>query len=273
MEPIEHLEKQGFEVTYLPMDETGVVKAADVRDALRDDTLLVSVMHANNETGMIQPITEVADIIEAHPALLHTDAAQTFGKLIAPLQDPRIDLISISGHKLYAPKGVGCLIARNTNRARKHLTPLVWGGGQEGGLRPGTSPVHLIAALGRSVELAEAEHHERLNQCTLIRDELILSLSKCNPIIHGKGPHRLHNTLCFALPPYDADALILALKDDISISTGSACTSHSFSLSHVLSAMCIDEQHCEMSIRVSWSHNTGIDEISNVKWNMLTNNT
>ena len=157
LEPLEILEERGFEVVRLPCDPSGWVHPEAVAEALRDDTLLVSVMHVNNESGVIQPIEEVAAVLEDHPAYFHVDAAQGFGKELAALRESRIDLISVSGHKVYGPKGVGALVARRRRFRRAPLKPLFYGGGQERGLRPGTLPVHLIVGLGLAAELGEKE--------------------------------------------------------------------------------------------------------------------
>ena len=154
LEPLEFLAEHGFEITRLKPCAGGAVSADQVAAALQPDTILVSVMHVNNETGIIQPLAEIAKALGTHEAFFHTDAAQGFGKLIPELQNPRIDLISISGHKLYAPKGIGALILRRRGYDHPPLTPLCFGGGQERGLRPGTQPVALIAALGKAAEIA-----------------------------------------------------------------------------------------------------------------------
>ena len=157
LEPLEILEERGFEIVRLPCDPSGWVHPEAVAEALRDDTLLVSVMHVNNESGVIQPIEEVAAVLADHPAYFHVDAAQGFGKELAALRESRIDLISVSGHKVYGPKGVGALVARRRRFRRPPLKPLFYGGGQERGLRPGTLPVHLIVGLGLAAELGAKE--------------------------------------------------------------------------------------------------------------------
>jgi cysteine desulfurase len=165
LEPLEFLGRHGFEVTLIKPGSDGVVPAAEVQAALRPETLLVSVMHVNNETGIVQPLDEIANALGKHEAYFHVDGAQGFGKCRAELQNPRIDLISISGHKVYAPKGVGALVTRRRGYSRPPLTPLTFGGGQERGLRPGTQPVALIVALGRAAELAVRDHDERTKRC------------------------------------------------------------------------------------------------------------
>ena len=154
LEPIEHLERNGFEVSYLEVDESGVVDAKNLQKLLREDTLLVSIMHVNNETGSIQPVIEICNALQLHDAYLHIDAAQSFGKLSDDLKNDRIDLISASGHKVYAPKGIGALIIRKRGFLRTPLKPIMFGGGQEKALRPGTLAVPLIAGFGLACEIA-----------------------------------------------------------------------------------------------------------------------
>lgn len=162
LEPVEHLQKEyGFEVDYASVGRDGIVHVEEVEKLLRPDTLLVSLMHVNNETGIIQPIDGVAELLKRHPAFFHTDASQSFGKLIGPLQNTRIDLVSVSGHKIYGPKGVGALVAKRRNYRKPPLSPLFFGGGQEFGLRPGTHPVFLIAGLGLAAEISLKFHAER----------------------------------------------------------------------------------------------------------------
>jgi cysteine desulfurase len=165
LEPLADLETRGFEVTYVKPQPDGVVRAADVLSALRPDTLLVSVMHVNNETGVLQPIDEIAAGMAKHLAYLHVDAAQSFGKIPKMLSNQRIDLISVSGHKIYSPKGIGALIARRRGYEKAPIRPLMFGGGQERGIRPGTLPVALIAALGESAALSVAESAKWMERC------------------------------------------------------------------------------------------------------------
>lgn len=169
LEPLEHLSKHGFEVTLLEPEADGAVSAEKVAAALRSDTLLVSVMHVNNETGIIQPLADIAQALASHDAFFHVDAAQGFGKRIAELQNPRLDLISISGHKIYAPKGIGALVTRRRGCQRPPLTPRCYGGGQERGLRPGTLPVALVVALGTAAELCVKHQTKRTARCQQLK--------------------------------------------------------------------------------------------------------
>lgn len=258
LEPLQALARQGFEVTLVSPTPGGWVEPEAVRQAVRDDTLLVSVMQVNNETGVIQPVDAVADLLRNHPAYLHVDAAQGFGKLIEPLRHPRIDLVSLSGHKLYAPKGVGALIARRREGQRPPLVPLMYGGGQEYGLRPGTLPVHLIVGLGLAAELAAAEREERAARCRKFKERLLAALRPLDPRIHGDQeravPHMVN--LSFPDPGILAEEAMEALSGLIAISDGAACTSHTHTCSHVLSAMGLRGEAVEGALRFSWCHTT-----------------
>jgi cysteine desulfurase len=213
-------------------------------------------MQVNNETGVIQPLGEIAKLLEFHPAYFHTDAAQGFGKRIADLQHPRLDLISISGHKIYAPKGIGALVARRRGYERPPLTPLTFGGGQERGLRPGTLPVALIAALGKASELAVRDEAKRRTDCENFKAAALNALTQVGGVPIGDQERTVPSTLNISLPGLDSEAVMLALKDWVAISNGSACTSQSYSLSHVLTAMGLPENQIRGALRLSWSHLT-----------------
>ncbi|MDF1659340.1 MAG: cysteine desulfurase DndA [Verrucomicrobiales bacterium] len=256
LEPIEELEARGFDVTFLPVNVGGWVEPESIEDALRPETLLVSVMQANNETGVRQPLAEISDALKDHDAFFHVDAAQGFGKDIEVLQDQRIDLISVSGHKIYGPKGVGALVTRKRGFRRTPLKPLSFGGGQERGLRPGTLPVALIAGLGEAASLALKHHEKRKSRCEEIRKEAISALSPLSPKVMGDSDRVMEHVLCFAFPGVDSEALMVSLKDLIAISNGSACTSHSYTPSHVLKAMGFDDDQVAEAVRISWCHLT-----------------
>ena len=255
LEPIQHLEAQGFRVTYLKPNEDGLISAQDVSNSLSEKTFLVSVMQVNNETGILQPINEIGRCLEKHSAYFHVDAAQGFGKSLEDLLDKRIDLISASGHKLYAPKGVGALIMRKRNgRERVPLEPLMFGGGQEKKIRPGTRPVALIAAFGLACELAQTENNERAKKCREIEELVINFVLNAGGEINGSRANSIPNILNASFPGIDSEAFILATKEVIAISNGSACTSSSYEKSHVLQAMGLAEKRLDSAIRFSWSH-------------------
>lgn len=259
LECLDHLRDNGFEITLVRPDTAGHVSAADVLGAVRADTLLVSVMHANNETGAIQPISQIADALSPHPAVFfHVDAAQTFGKDGAALAHPRIDLVSISGHKLYAPKGVGALVLKRRDGKRPPLAPLLFGGGQERGLRPGTLPVPLVAGLGLAAELAEREREARRQACVDQREAALAAFSVLNVTVHGDSQRGvLPNILSLSIPGLDSEAVMVATKHLAAVSNGSACTSARYEPSHVLSAMGLGADVIAGTVRLSWSHATG----------------
>jgi cysteine desulfurase len=213
-------------------------------------------MHANNETGVLQPIGDIASKLADSDVFLHTDAAQTFGKALDDLRKPRIDLISISGHKIFGPKGIGALIARRRRGRRPPLTPLMFGGGQERGLRPGTMPIALTAGLGKAAELSLRDHAERDQRCRQFRALLMEALAPLNPIIHGDDTFTMSHVANLSIADIDSEALMLALKDSVAISNGSACTSASYSPSHVLKAMQLTDKAAAAATRWSWCHMT-----------------
>ncbi|WP_082976991.1 cysteine desulfurase DndA [Mycobacterium sp. 852002-50816_SCH5313054-b] len=256
LEPLAVLADRGFEVTLVPPTRGGWVDPTAIANAVRPNTLLVSVMGSNNETGVIQPIPEIAAALEGHDAYLHVDAAQAFGKLIEPLRSPRIDMLSVSGHKVFAPKGIGALVAKRRGFKRIPLQPLMFGGGQERGLRPGTLPVALIAGLGLASELALKECASRAERAAAIRRSALAALAPLGIALNGDEGRTVPNTLNFAVPGVDAEAAIVALKDVVAVSNGSACTSQSYEPSHVLLAAELPEQQISGALRFSWSHLT-----------------
>jgi cysteine desulfurase len=256
LEPLEQLAARGFTVTLITPDRGGAVSAEAIRAALRPDTLLVSVMHVNNETGIEQPIGEIAAVLNGHEAFFHVDAAQSFGKLLPALRNPRIELISVSAHKIYGPKGVGALIVRRRGYDRIPLAPLVFGGGQERGLRPGTQPVGLIVALGEASEVAIREQAKREKRCRAIKEQALAALISAGGEPVGDQTRSLPSTLNIRFPGLDSEALMVATKDLIAISNGSACTSSSYTPSHVLKAMGFDDVSANECVRLSWCHLT-----------------
>ena len=256
LEPIDHMKEQGFEVTLVPPGSAGNVFADDVVAAIRPDTLLVSIMHANNETGVIQPIGEIFDRIDDPEVFRHTDAAQTFGKEIEQLRSAKADLISISGHKIFGPKGVGALICRRRYGARPPLQPLMYGGGQEKGLRPGTMPVALAVGLGTAARLALRDHANRIRKCRKFRQSLLKGLAPLSPTIHGDPDNTLPHVINLSFSDIDSEAVMLTLKDEVAISNGSACTSALYRPSHVMKAMGLSDSEAETATRWSWSHLT-----------------
>ena len=256
LEPIQELEKLGFEVDILNVDQSGRVKPKDIKDKIREDTLLISIMSVNNETGVIQPISEIVEIIKDHDCYFHVDAAQMFGKDIDTLSNKRIDLISISGHKIFGPKGIGALVTRLRNFNKPPLQPLFFGGGQQAKLRPGTLPVHLIVGLGTAAKIAKKNLKKREEQNKKIYDQIIKLMKSLNGNLNGGEKYLLGNCINFSVPNVDAEAFMLTTKDLISVSNGSACTSSTYEPSHVIKAMTNDEDKLKGAIRISWCHLT-----------------
>ena len=262
LEPLAILQERGFEISYVPVSEKGWIDPAELKKLLRDDTLAVSVMHVNNETGIIQPIGQIAEVLNDYPVYFHVDAAQGFGKEIEPLQSSRIDMMSVSGHKIFGPKGIGALIVRRRGFKRIPLQPIMFGGGHERGVRPGTLPVPLISGLGEAASLAFISHKEREQKCLAVRKEAIEALTAIGGIINGDKEKVMPHVLNISFPDLDSEAALVALKDLVAISNGSACTSQSHEPSHVLKGMNLSEGRIQSALRISWCHMT-----PEVDWN------
>lgn len=254
LEPLDELAKRGFEVDLAAPGPGGRVDPEEIIRLVRPDTLLVSTMAVNNETGVIQPIEQVADALRGTDTFFHVDAAQAYGKLIAPLRHDRVDLLSFSGHKIGAPKGIGGLLTRRRAYKRPPLSPLMFGGGQERGLRPGTLPVALIAGLGLASSLAVKEFAQRHARARETRDLLVEALTPLNPQFNSDLEHTIDSTLNFSIPGVDSEAAIVALKDIVAISNGSACTSQTYEPSHVLLASGIGGDRVAGALRLSWGY-------------------
>jgi cysteine desulfurase len=256
LEPIAALERRGCTVTFVEPGPDGAVDPSSITAALRPETLLVSVMHVNNETGVIQPIAEIADALAESNTYLHVDAAQSFARLMEPLRHPRIDLISISAHKIHGPKGIGALVMRRRNNQRPPLQPLMFGGGQERGLRPGTMPVALAVGFGMAAELAVAELDMRAARCGAFRNSLLRGLAPLEPVVNGDLRKSVPYIINLAFPGLDAEVAIDAWKDLVAVAHGAACASQSYTCSHVLSAMQLPEWRKEGALRFSWDATT-----------------
>ena len=243
------LEREGFRVTYLPVEPGGLVSFAALEAALTERTLLVSVMAAHNEIGVVQPLAEIGALCRSKGVLLHSDAAQAFGKIALDVEAMQTDLLSISGHKVYGPKGVGALYVRRRPRVR--LLPLIDGGGQERGLRSGTLPTPLCVGIGRAAAIAAAEMTEEAERLRQLRDRLQTGLARRVPglRLNGDAERRLPGSLNFCFPGIPAMTLIEACPG-IAISTGSACTSASVEPSYVLRALGLSEADANSGIRI-----------------------
>lgn len=261
LEPLAHLASQGFEVELLRPGQTGRFEADDVLSRVRDDTLLVSLMHVNNETGVIQPISEIASALVETLTLLHVDAAQSFAKVEPEVLRGPIDLISFSGHKIGAPKGVGGLVTRRRGWDRPPLQPLTFGGGQERRLRPGTLPVPLIMGLAE----ATAERLEQTmwtSECAQLKSRLVEVVESAGGTVIGSKCDAAPHILSCALPDIDGEALLIKLSGSLALATGSACTSAQYSLSHVLVAMGISDELAANAVRLSWFGTDDLDHLT-----------
>jgi len=265
LEPLQHLRNQGYEVDLLDPGPGGRVSVESIADRIRKDTLLVSVMHVNNETGIAQPIAEIADLLRETPAYFHVDAAQSFGKINTPLAHDRIDMLSISGHKFYAPKGIGALIMRRRGNDLPPLAPIHFGGGQERGLRPGTLNVPLIAGIGLAAQLCVDEYELRRQGYLRFQDSLFGFLDSIQGQFLGEVNHLSSNCLACSIGNLDSEALFLLLHEHLAFSNGSACTSSRIESSHVLQSMKIRESELDKYVRFSWSYETELPEWPMIK--------
>jgi cysteine desulfurase len=249
--PCKKLAEEGFEVMILPVDSMGQVALDAIREAVTDRTLLISIQAANNEIGTLQPIRAIAEIAHEQGAMVHCDAAQAVGKISVDVAGWGVDLLSISAHKLYGPKGIGALFVRGGGRSIP-IEPLYYGGGQERGLRPGTTNVPAVVGLGEACHLSTQSLPREATELARLRDLLETQLLAAIPelAINGNRDCRLPNTSSLVLPGIDADALLLNLPD-VMLGTGSACTSGAVESSHVLHALGLERRHAQSTIRAS----------------------
>jgi cysteine desulfurase len=237
LQPCQYLEKLGFEVTYLPPQADGLLDVDRLEEAIRPDTLLVSVMAANNEIGVLQPLADIGQLCHQHHVLFHTDAAQAIGKIPLDVKTMQIDLLSITGHKLYGPKGIGALYVRN-HHPQVQLAPQLHGGGQEGNLRSGTLSTPQIVGLGKAIELGVAEQEPEAQRLTQLKTFLWKQLQGLAGIFRNGHPHQaLPGCLSVSFTGVDGVALLLGLQPYVALSSGSACASSKPYPSHVLMAL------------------------------------
>ena len=263
IETCHFLERRGFSVTYLPVDEYGLVDPAELKEAITDNTVLVSIMHANNEIGTIQPIKELAVIAREAGAYFHTDAVQTVGHIPVNVDELGVDLLSISAHKLYGPKGVGALYIRKGTR----LVPFMHGGGQERNRRGSTENVPGIAGFGKAAEIARQEMPEEGPRLTILRDCLIkrILVQIEDTRLNGHPVNRLPNNVNVSISYVEGESMLLNLDlETICASTGSACSSSSLEASHVLLALGLDHEQAHSSLRFTmgkWTTEEDVDRV------------
>ncbi len=255
-----YLERQGFSITYLRPQADGLLDLAVLQAALRSDTVLVSVMHVNNETGVIQDIARIAALVHAQDALLHVDAAQSVGKIAVDVQQWDADLVSLCAHKSYGPKGIGALYVRKQPRVR--LQALLYGGGQEHGLRPGTLPVHQIVGMGAAFALAQQRLVDEVPHIAALRDQLWQGLQRIPAVsLNGSLVQRVAHNVHVSVAGVDGQALRVALCD-LAVANGSACNAASTEPSHVLLAMGVDPVLAHASLRFSLGRFTTSQDIT-----------
>jgi cysteine desulfurase len=259
----EHLEKMGFDLTVLPVDEYGIIRMDDLRRAIRDDTILITIMHANNEVGSIQPVAEIGRLAREKGILFHTDAVQSLGKIPVDVEEINADLLSGSGHKIYGPKGIGFLYIRKGVR----LSPLAFGGAQEKKIRPGTENMPGIIGLGKAVELAGQEMDSEMPRMTQLRDKLIKGILERIPDVrlNGHPTLRVPINVNVSFEYVEGESLLLSLDmKGIGASSGSACTSGSLDPSHVLLAMGICKEVAHGSVRMTLGRDNTEEQIDYV---------
>jgi len=259
LEVCRYLEGDGFDVTYLPVDGQGLVRPADVAAAITSATILITIMHANNEVGTIRPIADISELTRKQDILLHTDAAQSLGKIPAEVDSLGVDLLAVAGHKIYAPKGIGALYIRNG----VELAKFMHGAGQESGWRAGTENVLEIVGLGKAFEIAKRDLVENGIHMQTMRDRLYEGLKeKCEKVrLNGHPQQRLPNTLSLSFYDREANRLLEKIGPEIAASAGAACHSDTVEISHVLEAMNVPEIWAKGTLRLTTGRHTTADEI------------
>lgn len=254
-------EMEGGEVTYLNVDQKGFISLSDLKSAIREDTILISIMFANNEIGIIQPISEIGKIAKENGVFFHTDATQAVGKLAIDVEAMGIDLLSISAHKIYGPKGVGALYVRK-KKPRVRLTPILFGGGHERGMRSGTLNVSGIVGLAKAMEIAEETREEEQARIRALRDRLYHGLTKDldEIFLNGDEDQRLAGNLNLSFAYVEGESMMMGIKE-ISVSSGSACTSASLEPSYVLRAIGVGDDLAHSSIRFGIGRFTTQEEV------------
>ncbi len=261
IDPCKFLETQGYEVTWLDPDQTGCVSVDQVRDAIREDTILVSLMFANNEIGTIHPIPEIGSLCKEKGVLFHTDATQAFGKIPIDVEAMGIDLLTMSAHKIYGPKGAGAVYVRR-RKPRVRLQPIIYGGGHERGIRSGTLNVPGVVGCGAAAEIALQEMPTESVRIARLRDRLWAGLNEqlSDITMNGHPEHRLPNTLNVSFLYIEGESLMMGISD-IAVSSGSACTSASLEPSYVLKGLGLGEDLAHSSIRFSLGRFTTQEDI------------
>ncbi|MAX49690.1 MAG: IscS subfamily cysteine desulfurase [Gammaproteobacteria bacterium] len=261
LDPCRQLEREGFEVTYLDPDDGGLISAESVKEAIKDTTILVSIMHINNELGTVNNLDKIGSIVREHGAFFHVDAAQSTGKIEIDLSNIPVDLMSFSAHKTYGPKGIGALYVRRKPRVR--LEALIHGGGHERGMRSGTLATHQIVGMGEAFRIANSEMSKDHKKVNKYHQEFIEKVKEIDHVyINGDTDNKVPNILNVSFNFVEGESLIMGLKD-IAVSSGSACTSASLEPSYVLRALGRKDELAHSSIRFSFGRFTSDDDVKN----------
>ena len=271
LESVKSMQAQGFEVEFVDPDESGRVSPKRIAEKVREDTLLVSVMHVNNETGIIQPVKEIGDVLADKNVLFHMDATQSFGKLVNEIRATKYNMLSMSAHKVGGPQGVGALILRREKYKLPPVKAIIYGGQQEHGIRPGTIPVALVAGLGKACELTENEYCRNYEKCEQIKKRMLAMLEESGLKYSFNGEQRycVSNTMNLCIYGVSSEALMISSKQYCGISNGSACNSNSYKPSYVLKAMGVSDEQISNCIRISWGWNIEIEDVEDAFGKLL----
>ena len=260
LEAMKYLQQKGCSVDFVSPDSSGRIRPEQILDLVTEKTLLVSMMHVNSETGIIQPIEEVGEALSKTKTYFHIDATQGFGKLNQSLRKTKYNMLSITAHKLGGPQGVGAFVLRRDKTYRRPpVKQLMYGGQQERGYRPGTTPVALVAGFALAAEICEQESALHAERCQNIKNSFLNAISELNYTINGDQNYCLPSTINISFHGVDAEGIFLAIKEDYAFSNGSACNSGSHAPSYVLTSMGLDESRVSEAIRISWNYNTKVD--------------
>lgn len=263
LESVKAMRSRGFKVDIVNPDLSGRVNVQEIISLLREDTLLVSLMHANNETGIIQPVQELGEVLYQRKILFHIDATQSCGKLVEEIRGLKYNMLSFSAHKLRGPQGIGVLILKKQRYRLPPVKNIMYGGQQEQGVRPGTVPVALVAGCGCACEIAEKNYLQNNEKTRNIKSFIFetLEAKKINYHVNGDQDFCLNTTLNVCFPGVMSEALMIVTKQYCSISNGSACTSKSYAPSYVLVSMGVPEEEIESSVRISWGPDTSLKKL------------
>jgi cysteine desulfurase len=263
LETVKQMEKEGYAVDFVSPDLSGRINQDQILEKIREDTLLVSVMHVNNETGIIQPVKELGVELQKRNVLFHVDATQSCGKLVGEIRELKYNMLSFSSHKLMGPQGVGVLVLKKEAYKLPPVKAITYGGHQEHGIRPGTIPVALVAGCGEACAIAENEYQKNNATTSEIKEKILEELNNSGLEYHINGDQKycVGTTLNVSIDGVSSEALMISTKQFCGISNGSACTSKSYSPSYVLFAMGVPTEQIESSIRISWGANIEVNEI------------